>query len=210
MTDPVEFFRERWVELHRRGVSLLEGRAAESERARRILDDVRAAEGAAWLAFEGTGEVWLRWREGRMDAVDARPSEAPVRLAVALPGAAAQIWVERALEVTDLDSEQAAVHTARSTSARLQGAMGDDSLAFHLIITDAPDLGEVVVRIGVHTEDPPATPRFTATVAWADLAAARERGDDMAKLFMAGKLKLGGDYSQALQVAMKLMQEEPL
>lgn len=211
MTDPVGFFRERWVELFDRGVSLLDARAAkEGERARRIVDDVRGAHGAAWLLFEGAGDVWLAWREGHIEALDGRPDGVPVRLAIALPGDAAALWIEQVVKAADLDSDEAAVRTARSVSARFAEAMGDQSLSFHLVLADTPDFERVVVRIGVHLDAPPETPRFTATVAWDDLVAARERGEDLSKLFMAGKLRLGGDYSQALSVAMQLMQKGPL
>jgi len=206
MTDPVRFFREEFVELFNRGVSVLDRRATESERARSILEDVRGARGAALLRFEGGGDVWLRVEEGRMSAPDGPPEDLPLRLAVALPLEAASFWVAQLEEGARLEGDEAAVRAARSASKRVEEAVGDEPLELHLVIRETPDFEEVRVRIGLGPSGPPDEPRFTATVQWDDLAAMRESGQGLQQLFMQGRLKLGGDYSRAMQLGMQLMQ----
>jgi hypothetical protein len=88
----------------------------------------------------------------------------------------------------------------------VEEAVGDQPIELHLLIQETPDFDEVCVRIGLGASQPPEEPRFTATVRWDDLAAARESGQGVSQLFMQGRLRLAGDYSRALQVGMQLMQ----
>jgi hypothetical protein len=144
-----------------------------------------------------------------MSVVDARPDDMPLRLGVAMPHEAAQLWVEELAARAELDTEQAAIQTARGASKRFEDVVADRPLEFHLVIKDTPDFDEVVVKIGVHAM-PPDQPKFTATVRWDDLEAMRDAGQNLQQLMMAGKLKLGGDYSRAMQVAMELMKAAQL
>lgn len=203
-----EFFSERFPELFRRGVASLDERARSgSEGAKRRLDDIRGARGVAWIALDGEGDVFLRVQDGTIERVDAKPDDLPVRVAVGLSAEAADAFLAEAARVADLDSDAAAYAAARTASARVERAIGSEPLELHLIVKDTPDFEEVVVRIGLNAEAPPRTPKFTATVAWDDLEAVRTGKLLPQQLFMSGKLRLGGDYSRALSVAMQLMQQ---
>jgi hypothetical protein len=207
MGEAKRFFGEQFPELFARGVAALEERAAAgSEGAKRRLDDIRGARGVAWLVLDGEGELFLRVDNGRVTRADSKPDDLPVRVAVGLPAEAADSFVDEAKRVADLGSDTAAYAAARTASARIERAIGDDPLELHLVVTDTPDFDEVVVRIGLNAPAPPATPRFTATIAWEDLEAVRTGKLLPQQLFMSGKLRLAGDYSRALQVAMQLMQ----
>jgi hypothetical protein len=206
MPAPAEFFQTTFVELFNRGVALLEARAAAGgPKETAALEDVRGARGATWLSFEGGGEVWLALEGGAMRAVSGRPDDMPLRLGVAMPNEAAELWMEELRSRAALDSEQAALRTARGASKRFEEVVEGRPLEFHLVVKDTPDFEQVVIRIGVHAM-PPEQPKFTATVRWDDLEAMRDAGQSLQQLMMAGKLKLGGDYSRAMQVAMELMQ----
>ncbi len=211
MTDLSTFFRERYVALFNRGVTLLEERAAEGPEAQRALDDVKAARGTSRLCFEREDgdaiEIWLALEEGVMSAADARPEDMPMRLSVVMPKEAAELWVAELEKREELDSDEAAVRVARGVSGELEEAIGDESLDFELILVDTPDFEEVRVKIALHAETPPERPTFTAQVRWDDLASMREAGQNLQQLMMGGKLKLGGDYTRAMQVAMELMQK---
>jgi hypothetical protein len=208
MTDPVQLFRGTYVELFNRGVALLEARAASGgDREKAALDDVKNARGASWLRFEGAGEVWLTLESGVLAAVDARPASLPTRLVVAMDADVAKAGIEELTGVADLDSDEAALRAARSASKAVEDALGGKPLDFHLILRDTPDFDEVIVRIALGADDLPERPTFTATVRWDDVEAVRGSGQSLQQLMMGGKLKLAGDYSRAMQVAMQLMQQ---
>ena len=203
-----DFFSEQFPELFRRGVASLEARASGgSEGAKRRLDDIRGARGVAWIALDGDGDVFLKVQDGTIERVDAKPADLPMRVAVGVSAEAADAFIEEAERVADLSSDAAAHAAARTASAQVEQAIGSDPLELHLIVKDTPDFEEVVVRIGLSAAAPPETPKFTATVAWEDLEAVRTGKLLPQQLFMSGKLRLGGDYSRALSVAMQLMQQ---
>lgn len=210
MTDLPTFFHERYVELFNRGVALLEARAADGPEAQAALDDVRGASGSSLLRFEDDGdaiEIWLSLDGGVMSAVDARPEGVPMRLWVGMPKEAAELWVSELERREELDSDEAALRVAKGASREIEEAVGDESLDFELVLLDTPDFDEVRVRIALHAETPPERPTFTATVRWDDLEAMRDAGQNLQHLMMGGKLRLGGDYTRAMQVAMELMQK---
>lgn len=205
--DPVQFFRETYPTLFNRGVEVLDRSAAGgSERAKKRLEDIRAARGLANIVLEGAKDVWLRVEEGRCEAVDARDEAYPVRVAVALPADAAREALRDLARSADLESDEAAVKAAKSASAHVERTLGEEGLEFHVVLRETPDFDEVVIRVGLNVEAPPADPKFTATLLWDDLEAIRGGGLDPQQLFMGGKVKLGGDYSRALQIGMQLMQ----
>lgn len=207
MSEAISFLREDFPALFRRGVAHLRGRAEDgSEAARKRLADIEGARGVAWVRLEGAGDVFLTVDGGEIAVAGAKASDLPVRVAVALPADAADAFLAEARRTADLASDGAAHAAARFASARVERTIGDDPLEFHLVIRDGPDFEEVVVKVGLNAPEPPEKPRFTATVAWDDLEALR-RGDlAPQQLFMGGKVRLGGDYSRALQIAMQLMQ----
>ncbi|MBW2460368.1 MAG: SCP2 sterol-binding domain-containing protein [Deltaproteobacteria bacterium] len=215
MTDLSSFFRERYVELFNRGVAMLEAGAGDSPEAEAVHVDVKGARGASRLRFEGqetesdtgqeTIEVWLSLADGVMSALDERPEGVPARLSVSMPRAAADLWVLEIEGRENLDSDEAALRLAKGASRRMEDAIGDEALDFHLIIKDTPDFDEVVVRVALHAVDLPEKPTFTATVRWDDLEEMRGAGKNLQQLMMGGKLRLGGDYTRAMQVALELM-----
>jgi hypothetical protein len=203
-----QFFSERFPELFRRGVELLEESASRgSEGAKRRLEDICGARGVAWIQLDGEGDVFLKVQDGTIERADDKPDELPVRFAVGLSAEAADAFLADAERAVDLSSDAAAYAAARTASARVEQAIGSEPLELHLIVNDTPDFEKVVVRLGLNAEAPPETPKFTATVAWDDLEAVRTGKLLPQQLFMSGKLRLGGDYSRALSVAMQLMQQ---
>lgn len=215
MRDLPRFFRETYVELFNRGVALLEARASDAPddaEAAAVIADVRGAKGASLLHFSHDDDtqslnIWLSLEEGKMALAEGRPDGVPMRLWVGMPREAAELWVEDLERRVALDSEEAAVRVAQGASARIEEAIGGEALDFELILVDTPDFDEVRVRVALHAEEPPDKPTFTATVRWDDLEAMREAGQNLQHLMMGGKLKLGGDYTRAMQVALGLMQK---
>jgi hypothetical protein len=203
--DPVSFLRERFVPLFERGVQILEERAAASESDRVALDDVRGFSGATRIDLDGTPRVWIAFDAGRVAIEESAPENARVRTALDLPSALAERWIGEVLLAAGRRSEEeAALAAARLVSKRTDAIVGDDPLEFHLVLTGTPEAGDATLRIGLGSSEPPAAPRFTATIEWSDLEAMRERGENLQQLFLAGKLRLAGDYSRALVLAMQL------
>ncbi len=208
MSDAIQFVRERFPELFRRGVENLRRRAGEgSEGAKRRLADVEQACGVAWIRLEGAGDVFLRVTGGEIAVADGKPDDLPIRVALAVPADAADVFVSEATQHADLESDSAAYAAARTASAQVERAVGAEPLEFHVILKDTPDFEEVVVKVGLNAPEPPESPRFTATVAWDDLEALRRGELQPQQLFMGGKLRFGGDYSRALAIGMQLMQQ---
>jgi hypothetical protein len=123
-----------------------------------------------------------------------------------MPQDAATRWVALLEERADLSADIAALGAVRLASKRFQDALGEDSLDCHLVVESFPEIGDVRVKLGLHTE-PPEEPTFTVNVAWEDLETMFREQQTPQSLFLAGKLRLGGDYSKALQLAMQLMQQ---
>lgn len=209
MSEAATFLRERFPQLFNRGVANLRKRAEDgSEGAQRRLADIEAARGIAWFRLEGAGDIYLTVDQGRCERVDERPADMPVRVAVALAAEEADSFLREAQRVADLDSDDAAYAAARSASGRVEQAIGDDPLELHLIVTETPDHERVVVQVGLNAPEPPGEPRFTATIAWDDLEKVRKGEVQPQQLMMGGRVRLAGDYSRAMQVAMTLMQQQ--
>ena len=207
MGNGIDFFRDQLPDLFARGVALLRARAAGGdERAAAKLADIMGARGLGWLTLEGAGEVWLSVADGEMRHIDARTPGEPVRFALRVPGEAVDVALAALAGAVDLGSEKAALRAAGTASARLERAVGEAGLDFHLILQETPDFDEVLIEIALNREALPDKPTFTATVRWDDLAAMRASGMNLQQLFLSGKLRLGGDYSRAMQVGMQLMQ----
>jgi len=90
----------------------------------------------------------------------------------------------------------------------VEQAIGAEPLELHLIVQETPDHEEVVIKLGLNAPEPPEEPRFTATIQWDDLEKVRRGDVQPQQLMMGGKLRLAGDYSRAMQVAMTLMQQQ--
>ncbi|MEM9190444.1 MAG: hypothetical protein AAGF12_14760 [Myxococcota bacterium] len=201
MQDPADFVSDTFLDLFHRGVALLQTGSDPA-----ALEDVMKVEGVTQLVFEGGATLWLLTREGSTQVVDG-PGDHRVRASIAVPVEAARRWLSEIVLGEDLSGDEAALVAARSMSARADAAIGDDPLLFHLVLADAPELGDVRVRIGLGASDPPEEPRFTATVGWEDLRRARTEGRSVQDLFMGGQIRLGGDYSRAMAVALQLLQD---
>ncbi|MBO6940066.1 MAG: SCP2 sterol-binding domain-containing protein [Deltaproteobacteria bacterium] len=205
--DVVTFLRETFPRLFEKGVSDLEAKAAGGDaKAQAALDDVKGATGAVVLEVEGVDTVYLRADAGKMTVLDAAPDGSDVKLAVAAPSKAMQTLLGEAQAAGELEDEsKAAKRAVMTASKRLQDALGDTSLEFHVIATGVPDLDEVTIKIGLNAPEPPAEPKFTATIAYSDLEAMQTGETNIQMLFMGGKLRMAGDYSSALQMGMQLM-----
>ncbi len=199
-TEVDAFLRDHFIPLFHRGVSLLKGDPA--------LDDIVGVRHATRLVLEGTSprELYLAVDSGALTLAESPPVSLPIRSAVALPEEAARLWLEEIVLAEDLTSEDAAVRAAKVASQRLDDAVGDEPLEFHLVLTDTPDFDEVVIRIGLGVEEPPEEPQFTATVDWDTLQEVRAEGGGPQQLMMGG-LRLAGDYSRAMELALGLMAE---
>ncbi|MCC6876765.1 MAG: SCP2 sterol-binding domain-containing protein [Sandaracinaceae bacterium] len=206
-TDPVAFLREDLPALFNKGVAQLEAKAASDDKAKARLEDTRAAKGAVRVVFEGDGggELYLCVDGGAMKAAGSAPAGVPVRLAVAAPVDAARAALEQVAEHDLLASEKAPKRIARSASAEVEKVLAGHQLAFHVTFTDLPtDPDEVTLRIAIGSSEPPANPKFTATVSWDDIEDVRS--GDMTPQQLFGRLKLTGDASQAMALGMALMQ----
>lgn len=207
MSDPITFLKDTFPKLFNKGVAGLEAKAGEGhEKAGKILEDVKGASGHVVLVVEGEGEVYMKYADGTMEVIEAKPTE-NVKLAVAAPSSAVKMLLGEAEKEGELEESKAAKRAARTVSKRVQDALGDQSLLFHVNITGVPDQGDVTVKIGLNAPEPPEEPKFQATIAFADLEAARSGEVNAQMLFMGGKLRMEGDYSAALQLGMQLMSQ---
>jgi len=207
-TEPLTFLKDTFPSLFAKGVERLRSKAAGGDaRAKTKLQDVEGATGAVFLEVEGEGEVYLELENGQMKVLQTKPDDAKVRLAVAAPGEAMRMLLGEAHAAGELEEEKAAKRAVGTASKNLQEALGADSLQFHVIVEDVPDVGTVTVRVGLNAAQPPAQPKFSATIKFDDLEAARSGELNPQMLFMSGKLRMSGDYSRALQLAMQLMQK---
>lgn len=207
-TDPVAFFTNDFPELFNRGVAQTKERADGGDaKAKARYEDTAAARGAVRLVFEGDGggEVWLTVQGGAMKGGSAKPDGLPVRMVVAAPADAARAALEEVASAELLSREEAPRRVARSASAETEKVLAGHTVEMHLTLTDLPaDPDEVTLRIGLGVEEPPASPKFTATVSWDDIEDVRAGELTPQQLF--GRLKLKGDASQAMALGMTLMQ----
>ena len=207
-TDPIAFIKNDFPALFNRGVAQYKERADGGDaKAKARYEDIAAARGAVRVLFEGEGggEVWLVISGGALEARDARPADLPVRFVIAAPADAAKVGLEELASAEVLDREEAPRRIARSASAEIEKTLAGHTIECHLTLTDLPsDPDEVTLRIGLGVEQPPASPKFTATVSWDDIEDLRAGELTPQQLF--GRLKLKGDASQAMALGMTLMQ----
>jgi len=205
-TSTIEFLRESFPKLFDRGVTVLESRAASGdERAQRILDDVKGVTGAASLQIDDEPPVVLSAKAGALSS-GASPAEGvPIKIAAALPGGAASLLLGEAAKSGALDDEEVAIGAAQTASKRFEEALAGKPLTCHVTLRGVPELGDIRVRLGFNVLEPPVEPGFTTELQFSDLELV-QRGELTAQeLFLGGKLKMEGDYSLALQIAMQLL-----
>lgn len=203
-TDPIAFFLETLPALFARG---LEALAAEP-RAQARLGDVRAARGGVQLVLEGEGgaELFLAVEGGTLRGQRTRP-ELPVRCCVAAPLEAVRYAVEQLVDSGRLSSVEAPLAFVGLASGKMDKLVEKEKLAFHVIVKNVPDLDCVTVRVGIGIDGPPEKAGFTVTVDYDDLEDVRAGELTPQKLFM-NKLKIVGDASRALALAMTMVQRQ--
>jgi hypothetical protein len=204
--EPIEFLHDHFPQLFSRGIDALKQRAsAGDESAQRILDDVTGVTGAASLHVDDEAPIVLSAREGTLVASREPGADVPVKIAASLPGNAVELLLGEAAKAGALEDEEVAIGAARTASKRFEDALGGQPLTCHVTLRGVPELGDVRVRIGFNVAEPPLEPGFTTELAFEDLEAV-QRGELTAQeLFLGGKLKMEGDYSLALQIAMQLL-----
>jgi hypothetical protein len=202
-TEPLTFLLETYPAHFARGVAAL---AADPGAASRLAD-IRAARGAVQVVFEGEGggEVFLAVDAGVMTASRTRPA-LPVRFCVAAPHAAARGALALLEESGRLEDAEAPVRAAGLTSARMDKLIEKERLAFHVIVKNVPELETITIRVGVGVDAPPEKPGFTVTLDYDDLEDVRAGDLTPQQLFMT-KLKIVGDASRAMTLAMTMMQQ---
>ncbi len=205
-TSAIEFLRESFPKLFDRGVTVLQSRAASGdERAQRILDDVKGVTGAASLQIDDEPPIVLSAKEGALRSGAAPAEGVPIKIAAALPGRAASLLLGEAAKYGALDNEEVAIGAAQTASKRFEDALAGKPLTCHVTIRGVPELGDIKVRLGFNVLEPPVEPGFTTELQFSDLELV-QRGELTAQeLFLGGKLKMEGDYSLALQIAMQLL-----
>ncbi len=205
-TSAIEFLRESFPKLFDRGVTVLQSRAAGGdERAQRILDDVRGVTGAASLQIDDEPPVVLSAKEGALRAGGAPAEGVPIKIAAALPGRAASLLLGEVAKSGALEDDAVAIGAAQTASKRFEDALAGQPLTCHVTLRGVPELGDITVRLGFNVLEPPVEPGFTTELQFSDLELV-QRGELTAQeLFLGGKLKMEGDYSLALQIAMQLL-----
>jgi hypothetical protein len=205
-TSAIEFLRESFPKLFDRGVTVLQSRAAGGdERAQRILDDVRGVTGAASLQIDDEPPVVLSAKEGALRAGGAPAEGVPIKIAAALPGRAASLLLGEVAKSGALEDDAVAIGAAQTASKRFEDALAGQPLTCHVTLRGVPELGDITVRLGFNVLEPPLEPGFTTELQFSDLELV-QRGELTAQeLFLGGKLKMEGDYSLALQIAMQLL-----
>jgi hypothetical protein len=203
---PIEFLRESFPKLFARGVEVLESRAAGgNERAQRILDDVKGVTGAASLRIDDQPPIVLSASEGVLSAGDAPADGVPVKITAALPGAAAELLLREIAKTGALDDDEVAVGAAQTASKRFEDTLAGRPMTCHVTLRGVPELGDVKVRIGFNVPEVPEEPGFTAELQFSDMESVQRGELTTQELFLGGKLKMEGDYSLALQIAMQLL-----
>lgn len=203
---PIEFLRESFPQLFARGIEVLENRAAGGdERAQRILADVKGVTGAASLQIDDQPPVVLSASKGTLTSGDAPADEVPIRIVAFLPGNALELLLGEAARAGALDNEEVAVGAAQTASKRFEDALAGRPMTCVVTITEVPDLGNIELQVGFNVPALPAEPGFTTELHFSDLESVRRGELTLQELFLGGKLKMEGDYSLALQIAMQLL-----
>jgi hypothetical protein len=216
-TDPIAFIESRMPELF--------ARARESLEAAAHAGDASAQSGLAAVSAEpihtrlvlvgkaedkepstpGSSEVVivtdrqaLRFRRGG-DVI------AGFGYALEVARGAAMIAIEM-VERGELEPEQVARAFLMMGSQRARQILAPAPFAFDATVTNVPSLGTTTVRIGLGRVDLPARSDFSLHVEFDELEDARERGMAPHQLFLAGKMRVDGDASQAMRLGMLLAQ----
>ena len=204
--QPTEFLRDTFPQLFARGVEVLRTRASGGdERAQRILDDITGVTGAASLQIDQDPPVVLSASAGSLTSGEAPAEGVPIKIAASLPENAATLLLGEAVKAGALDNDEVAIGAAQTASKRFEEALAGQPMTCHVTLLGVPDLGDVRVQVGFNVTEPPADPGFTTELQYSDLESVQRGELTIQELFLGGKLKMEGDYSLALQIAMQLL-----
>lgn len=207
-TDPVTFLETTFPAIFDKSIAQLRDKAASGDaKAQKLLDDSTSVVGAAVIVLDGTDSVFLTARDGKITASREKPADVPMRIAVGCAAEALEIALGEAVNEGALDDPRVLEHAPHLASKRLEQLLNNRKMTCHVFVKDHPDLGDVTIKLGFNVEEPPEKPGFTAELKFGDLETMRSGEIDVQKLMMQGKLRLKGDYSVALQIAMQLAQE---
>lgn len=207
-TDPVTFLETTFPAIFDKAIAQLrEKSAAGDEKAKKLLEDSTTVVGAAVIALDGAGTVYLTARDGKITPSREKPADVPMRIAVGCEADALEVALGEAINEGALDDPRVLEHTPHLASKRLEQLLNNRKLTCHVFVKDHPDLGDVTIRLGFNVDEPPEKPGFTAEMKFSDLESMRSGDVDLQKMMMGGKLRLKGDYSVALQIGMQLAQE---
>ena len=166
---------------------------------------MRGVTGAASLQIDDEPPVVLSAKEGALRAGGAPAEGVPIKIAAALPGRAASLLLGEVAKSGALEDDEVAIGAAQTASKRFEDALAGQPLTCHVTLRGVPELGDITVRLGFNVLEPPLEPGFTTELQFSDLELV-QRGELTAQeLFLGGKLKMEGDYSLALQIAMQLL-----
>lgn len=202
-TEPLEFLKHELPPHFAKGVEQL--RASTAPDAKEKLDDVLAARAALRIVIAGAGEAWIAVDAGTLRVTPDRPADLPVRAAIEFEADAAREALSLLEGSGRMDDPKAPKRFARMFSARAEKVLEGQKLEFHVVLKDVPDRDDdVVIKVGIGTDTPPAKPQFTAAISYDDLEDMRE--GDLTPQQVIGRLRLTGDASRAMALGMMLMQ----
>jgi putative sterol carrier protein len=203
--NPVTFLRETFPALFDKGVALLQKRADGGDAtASELLENTKAVDGAAIIRIEGEGDVHIAAQGGKATTSDAPIAGVTIKMAAQIPGEAASLVLGHAAKDGALDDDRLAIGITQTANRELEQALAGRELTCHITLADTPDLGDVTVWLGFNVTEPPEKPKFTALLKYDDFEDLREKKLNIQQAFMQGKLRMTGDYSVALQLAMQM------
>jgi hypothetical protein len=166
---------------------------------------VTGVTGAASLQINDEPPVVLSAKAGELISGDAPADGVPVKIAAALPGDAVTLLLGEAAKAGALEDDEVAIGAAQTASKRFEDALAGQPMTCHVTLRGVPSLGDVRVRLGFNVSEPPEQPGFTTELQYTDLESVQRGELTLQELFLGGKLKMEGDYSLALQIAMQLL-----
>lgn len=207
--DPAQFCEARLPALFEAARQALEASASGGDAvagarlaaltAEKVRTRVRFTGGA------GGDELWLLTDRGGLTVQRQPPEQAGFGYAVELARGAAVLAIDM-LERRELEPSRIARAMLVMGSERAKALFSAAKVAFDVTILRVPVLGTTTVRLGFGRTDLPARPDFAVQVEYDELEDARERGTPPHQIFLAGKMRVDGDASQAMRLAMTLAQ----
>jgi putative sterol carrier protein len=159
------------------------------------------------LEGEGGAEVFLAVENGKMSGERTRPAGLPLRFCVAAPIEAIRGALQMLEDNGSFTHEHAPLRVAGLASGKMDKLLEKEKLAFHVNVKNVPDLETITIRVGVSVDGPPEKPGFTVGLDYDDLEEVRAGQLTPQQLFMK-KLKIVGDASRAMTLAMTMIQQQ--